>query len=43
MELHPPLHLAVVALEKGIFGTPSTTLANLYYYIKLLLSLSVVV
>ena len=30
MELHPPLHLSVVAIEKGAFGSPSTTVANLY-------------
>ena len=27
-ELHPPLHLCVVATEKGAFWTPSTTVAN---------------
>ena len=25
---HPPLHLGVVAIEKGAFGPPSTTVAN---------------
>ena len=24
MELRPPLHLGVVAIEKGAFGSPST-------------------
>ena len=28
--LFPPLHLGVVANEKGAFGSPSTTVANLY-------------
>ena len=29
----PPLHLGVVAIEKGTFGPPSTMVANLYIYI----------
>ena len=28
MELRLPLHLAVVAIEKGAFGSPSTKVAN---------------
>ena len=28
MELRPPLHLGVVAIEKGAFGSPSTKVAN---------------
>ena len=28
MELRPPLHLGVVAVEKGAFGLPLTTVAN---------------
>ena len=28
MEEGPPLHLGVVAIEKGAFGLPSTTVAN---------------
>ena len=28
--LHPPLHLGVVAIEKGVFWSPSTTVANFY-------------
>ena len=28
MELHPPLHLGVVAIEKGAFGSPLTAVAN---------------
>ena len=28
MELHPPLHLDVVAIEKGAFGLPSMKVAN---------------
>ena len=27
-ELHLPLHLGVVAIKKGTFGSPSTTAAN---------------
>ena len=27
----PPLHLGVVAVEKGAFGSPSTTVANFTY------------
>ena len=27
----PPLHLGVVAIEKGAFGSPSTTVANFTY------------
>ena len=30
MELRPPLHLGVVAIEKGAFGSPSTKVANYY-------------
>ena len=28
MELRHPLHLGVVAIEKGAFGSPSTKVAN---------------
>ena len=28
----PPLHLGVVAIEKGAFRSPSTTFANFSYY-----------
>ena len=28
MEWRPPLHLGVVAIEKGAFGSPSTMVAN---------------
>ena len=28
MELCPPVHLGVVAIEKGAFGSPSTTIGN---------------
>ena len=31
MELRPPLHLSVVAIEKGAFGSPSTKVANFTY------------
>ena len=31
-ELRPPLHLGVVAIEKGAFGSPSTAVANYNYY-----------
>ena len=27
----PPLHLGVVAIEKGAFGSPSTMVANFTY------------
>ena len=29
----PPLHLGVVAIEKGAFGSPSTMVANFTYFI----------
>ena len=32
----PPLHLSVVAIEKGVFGSPSTKVANFTIYIYLL-------
>ena len=28
----PPLHLGVVAIEKGAFGSPSTLVANFTYF-----------
>ena len=28
MEEHPPLHLGVVAIKKGAFGSPLTKVAN---------------
>ena len=27
-EYRPPLHFSIVAIEKGAFGSPSTTVAN---------------
>ena len=38
MELRPPQHLGVVAIEKEAFGSPSTKVANftylrIYYYV----------
>ena len=30
MEQHPLLHLGVVAIEKGAFGSPVTTVVNFY-------------
>ena len=30
--LRPPLHLGVVAIEKGAFGLPSTTVANFLFF-----------
>ena len=30
MKLHPPLHLGVVAIEKGTFGSPSTKTKMVY-------------
>ena len=32
-EQRPPLHLGVVAIEKGAFGSPSTTVANFTFYL----------
>ena len=32
-ELHPPLQLVVVAIEKEAFGLPSTIISQLYLYI----------
>ena len=31
-ESRPPQHLGVVAIEKGTFWSPSTTVANFTYY-----------
>ena len=31
MELHPPLHLGLVAIEKGTFRSFSTKVANFTY------------
>ena len=31
VELHPPLDLGVVAIEKGAFGYPSTMVSNFTY------------
>ena len=33
-ELRPALHLGVVAIEKGAFGSPSTLVANFTYLTK---------
>ena len=33
-ELLPPLHLSVVAIEKGAFWLSSTTVANFYLHLK---------
>ena len=30
MELRPPLHLGILAIKKGAFGSPSTKVANLF-------------
>ena len=35
MEWCPPLHLGVVAIEKGAFGSPSTMFANFTYFLVL--------
>ena len=32
MQLRPPLHLGVVAIEKGAFKSPSTKFANFTYF-----------
>ena len=35
-ELRPPLHISVVAIEKGAFWLPSTTVANFTFtYVKM--------
>ena len=34
MEWCPPLHLGVLAIEKGAFGSPTTKVGNFTYYIK---------
>ena len=34
MEWCPPLHLSVVAIEKGAFGSPLTKVANFTYFIQ---------
>ena len=34
MELRPPLHFGVVAIEKGAFGSPSTKDRQLYFLKK---------
>ena len=39
MKYRPPLLLGVVAIEKGAFWLPSTTVANFTYYIHLLCNL----
>ena len=31
--LRPPLHIGVVAIEKGAFGLPSTMVANFTFYL----------
>ena len=31
----PPLHLDVVTIERGALGLPSTTVANLTYYLDI--------
>ena len=32
-EYRPPLHLGIVVIEKGAFGSPSTMVVNVTYYI----------
>ena len=34
-ELHPPLHLGLVAFEKEAFGLPLTIVTNFYYYFSI--------
>ena len=35
MELHPPLHFGVLAIEKGAFGSPLTKVAIFTYLFDL--------
>ena len=37
MRLRPSLHLGVVAIEKGAFGSPSTKIANNFYIVEYLI------
>ena len=37
MEYRPPLHLGVVAIEKGTFGSPSTKVTNLLTFIIIII------
>ena len=39
MELRPPLHLDVVAIEKGAFGSSLTKVANFTYNLSIYLSI----
>ena len=45
-ELRPPLHLGVVAIEKGAFWSPSTAVANFtyiyIYYMEVSLTMNLV-
>ena len=34
MELRPPLHLGVITIEKGSFGSSSAKVANFYFLIE---------
>ena len=43
MELRPPLHLGVVAIEKGAFGSPSTMVANFTYLLYIYIYMCVCV
>ena len=36
MELRPPLHLGVVAIEKGAFESPTTKVVNFTYLLYFL-------
>ena len=39
----PPIYLGVVAIEKGSFGSPSTTVANFTYFIYIYIYICVCV
>ena len=38
-ELHPPLHVSVVANEKEAFGSPSMTVANCTFLLYMLIQI----
>ena len=43
MEWCPPLHLGVVAIEKGAFGSPSSKVANFTYFLLYLFIILIII